>query len=164
MNLEWRALDGVGKLTDQEIFWRDRQVWLQQSAGYMLRPRFRPGWTPSWRRTGSFWLDTEDGIPLLRGVSIDAIRIRDNTDVVLKRVETDLEEHITAQEVSLPRDPRNHCVPILEVFEVPDSEYHIIVMPLLRSFLVPRFDTIGEAVEFFSQFFEVRQPFLSVRS
>lgn len=34
-------------LTRREIEWRDRQVWLE-SCGYMLRPRFRPGWIPSW--------------------------------------------------------------------------------------------------------------------
>lgn len=29
--------------------WVDRQPWLLQ-RGYELRPRFRPGWAPSWRR------------------------------------------------------------------------------------------------------------------
>jgi hypothetical protein len=30
-----------------ERWWRDRQKWLEDH-GYMLRPRYRPGWTPSW--------------------------------------------------------------------------------------------------------------------
>lgn len=56
----------------------------------------------------------------------------------------------------LREDPRNHCVPILEVLEVSDMEdCWIIVMPLLREFGNPRFDTLGEAVDFFDQAFEV---------
>ena len=38
-------------LSSHEIIWRDRQPFLE-SKGYMLRPRFRPGWTPSWLTTG----------------------------------------------------------------------------------------------------------------
>ncbi|KAJ7092043.1 kinase-like domain-containing protein [Mycena belliarum] len=157
--MDWAAalaatgLPEPGQLNHREIFWRDHQVWLQEK-GFMLRPRYRPGWIPSWHLKNRLLLDCEDGTPLVPGVAIDAIRIRDKTDVILKQVETVLEEHIIAQRVSSPKDPQNHCVPILEVFEVPNSKYHIIVMPLLRSFLVPRFDTIGEAVDFFGQIFE----------
>lgn len=35
-------------LNGLEIPWRDRQVFLE-SRGYMLRPRYRPGWVPSWQ-------------------------------------------------------------------------------------------------------------------
>jgi hypothetical protein len=34
-------------LSPIEVRWRDRQVFLQ-SRGYILRPRYRPGWIPSW--------------------------------------------------------------------------------------------------------------------
>ena len=34
------------RLLSSEFFWRDHQVWLQ-NAGYMLRPRYRPGWVSS---------------------------------------------------------------------------------------------------------------------
>ncbi|KAJ7088720.1 kinase-like domain-containing protein [Mycena belliarum] len=52
-------------------------------------------------------------------------------------------------------DPRNHAVPILETLEVPDDKHiTIIVMPLLRKYCQPRFDTFGEAVDFFSQIIE----------
>ena len=46
-----------------EITWRDRQPFLQ-SRGYMLRPRLRPGWTPSWVSTGTVYLRAEDAVPL----------------------------------------------------------------------------------------------------
>lgn len=53
-------------------------------------------------------------------------------------------------------DPRNHCVPIYEVLEVPDDPDKIIlVMPLLRYFYNPSFYTVGEAVDFLTQVFEV---------
>ena len=36
------------QLTDAEVWWRDHQKWLAEK-GYMLRPRYRPGWVPSWK-------------------------------------------------------------------------------------------------------------------
>ena len=50
-------------LSEHEIAWRDRQPFLE-SKGYMLRPRLRPGWTPSWLRTGTYWRRAEDSVPL----------------------------------------------------------------------------------------------------
>ena len=50
-------------LYEHEITWRDRQPFLE-SKGYMLRPRLRPGWTPSWLRTGTYFLRAEDSAPL----------------------------------------------------------------------------------------------------
>ena len=50
-------------LLPPEIFWRDHQIWLAE-RGYMLRPRYRPGWTPSWNDTGQSWLLHEDGYAL----------------------------------------------------------------------------------------------------
>ncbi len=39
-------------LNEYEIRWRDRQEFLA-SQGYMLRPRYRPGWVPSWQTDSS---------------------------------------------------------------------------------------------------------------
>ena len=52
-----------GELDENEIWWRDHQVWLQE-RGYMLRPRYRPDWTPSWEDTGrdGDWVWHEDSI------------------------------------------------------------------------------------------------------
>ncbi len=42
-------LGDVGaELAPPELAWRDRQTYLE-SRGYLLRPRYRPGWIPSWR-------------------------------------------------------------------------------------------------------------------
>ena len=56
--------------------------------------------------------------------------------------------------------PRNHCVPLLEVLDVPDEEdKQLLVMPLLRLFDDPRFETVGELLGFLYQFFEVREAY-----
>jgi uncharacterized DUF497 family protein len=54
-------------------------------------------------------------------------------------------------------DPRNHAVRIHDVLQVPDDDDKtLIVMDLLRKYNDPRFETVGEAVDFFSQVFEAR--------
>ena len=52
-----RQPGGIGKT---ERWWIERQEALEQ-AGYMLRPRFRPGWQPSWTGTNKLFLNFEDG-------------------------------------------------------------------------------------------------------
>jgi hypothetical protein len=54
---------GPVKLSSHEVKWRDRQPFLE-SKGYMLRPRLRPGWTPSWLSTGQDHYNCEDGARL----------------------------------------------------------------------------------------------------
>ena len=54
---------GSEQLSSHEIVWRDRQPFLE-SKGYMLRPRLRPGWTPSWIGTGKPRLYFEDSARL----------------------------------------------------------------------------------------------------
>ncbi len=39
-----------GLLSERELYWRERHDWLK-GQGYELRPRFSPGWTPSWKGT-----------------------------------------------------------------------------------------------------------------
>lgn len=54
--------------------------------------------------------------------------------------------------------PQNHCAPVSEILRVPDDYgFVLLVMPLLRKFDDPRFETMGEAVEFIRQIFEVSQ-------
>ncbi|KAF8200021.1 hypothetical protein K438DRAFT_1583130 [Mycena galopus ATCC 62051] len=141
-----------------EAYWRDRHDWLK-TCGYVLRPRFRPGWTPSWKgdSTKSEFL-SEDGAALPHHVLMDAVRVSDNATVVLKKIDEKLhpyEVEIGTFLTSLGPSPANHCVPVLETLHPPDDEnVAIIVMPLLRKYDSPQFDTIGEAVEFFRQIFE----------
>lgn len=50
----------AGELNRLEKQWANRQTALEE-AGYMLRPRYRPGWQPSWIGTNRFFLNLEDG-------------------------------------------------------------------------------------------------------
>jgi hypothetical protein len=46
-------------------------------------------------------------------------------------------------------------VPLLDVIDIPDTRQRLMVMPFLRSFNNPRFQTFGEFVAFFTQISEV---------
>jgi hypothetical protein len=54
---------GPVELASYEVKWSDRQPFLE-SKGYMLRPRLRPGWTPSWLLTGQDYFTCEDSARL----------------------------------------------------------------------------------------------------
>ena len=54
----------------------------------------------------------------------------------------------------LASDPRNHCVHLLDVIELPNDP-PILVQPLLRPFYDPKLQTYGEFVAFFTQICEV---------
>ena len=60
----------LSTLRNNEMKWRDRHEMLDKE-GYVLRPRLRPGWTPSWLQSGKNPLECEDGEPLPVGVSPD---------------------------------------------------------------------------------------------
>ena len=53
-----------GSIGPHETWWVERQEALEQ-AGYMLRPRYRPGWKPSWAGTDKYHGNFEDGQSLL---------------------------------------------------------------------------------------------------
>ena len=60
-------------------------------------------------------------------------------------------------------DPRNHCVPILDLIQDDeDPTVSYMIMPFLRSFDSPPFDTVADVVDFTDQILEVRQSFLAV--
>ena len=92
---------------------------------------------------------------------MDATRIRDGKFMMLKQLtkseypyEVEISQLFSTE--PLASNPANHCVPIHEVLQVPDDEDTVIlVMPLLRSFYKPRFDTYGEVIEYFRQIFVV---------
>jgi hypothetical protein len=95
---------------------------------------------------------------------MDAIRTSDNASVALKRVEKAAHpyEASIAQYLSSPdlASERNHSVPIYDVLEIPDHpDFQLLVMPLLRGFDDPPIETIGEAVSFFRQIFEVSNQY-----
>lgn len=93
-----------------------------------------------------------------------ATRISDGERVKLKRISTSsscLEEvEISQYLASEPHGSleKNHCLKMLDVLATPEDPDHVlIVMPYLLDWEKPKFDTIGEAVEFFRQMFEVLQ-------
>ncbi|KZV73560.1 hypothetical protein PENSPDRAFT_602620 [Peniophora sp. CONT] len=164
------ALERLADLFSYEKPWRARQPWLLQ-RGYQLRPRFRQGWVPSWKKF--MWLPSwarigrldpykrEDSVSLEHGeVIMDAVRLSDGAFVVMKLFskrdhpyELEISEYFSSPE--LARDPRNHCVPILEAFDDPnDPDLTILVMPLLKRFDRPPFETVGELTACLTQVFE----------
>ncbi|PSR72684.1 hypothetical protein PHLCEN_2v11446 [Hermanssonia centrifuga] len=148
------------ELDSEERFWRDLQPWLEK-CGYLLRPRYHPGWVASWVGTKKKWYDCEDG-HTGNTLVLDAIRVSDGTAVGLKQLEVGQEHGSNEIDIvlffsseTLAKDTRNHCVPIYEVLQVPDNDnMRILVMPLLRDYNDPQIQTVGEAVEFFHQMFE----------
>ena len=100
------------------------------------------------------------------GNIMDAVRMSDGEMIALKSVSRKthpFEVNIATLLSSEPlrSHPCNHCVPVLEILDMPDQEgTTIIVMPLLRPFDNPSFVTVGESVEFFRQIFEVRGPMI----
>lgn len=97
----------------------------------------------------------------LIGVMNDAKRISDGSQVMLKIIKPS--KHPYEVEIGtffsnepLASDPKNHCVPIYDVLTVPDmDDTTILVMPLLRLYDNPPFQTVGEALDLFNQLFEV---------
>ena len=88
---------------------------------------------------------------------MDAVRIKDGLPVFLKvagKAEADVHQFLWSD--TLRADPRNRTVPLLDAFRLPHVEETVIVMLRVRRFNSPRFDTVGEAVSFFEQLFEVR--------
>ncbi|KAJ7100959.1 hypothetical protein B0H15DRAFT_899862 [Mycena belliarum] len=148
-----------GGLTLIDDYWRKLQPFLEE-CGYMLRPRFRPGWTPSWEKPGAIRLHLlhEDGWPPTNWQVIDTVRLKDGVDVAIKKVITQKhpnEVNIATFLTSLTNDPTNHCVPLLDVLYPPILPgTQLLILPLLRTHSSPNFDTIGECVDFFRQIFE----------
>lgn len=48
------------ELAESEIWWSEHYQWLKD-IGYLLRPRYAPGWVPSWKGTKKDRLLCEDG-------------------------------------------------------------------------------------------------------
>ena|ERR1700729_2185120 len=91
----------------------------------------------------------------------DATRVSDGTSVALKFIHPSEDPYkIDISSLSsegLASDPRNHCIPIYEVLIVPDVKVSaMLVMPLLRTYNDPPFQTFGEAVDFMRQLIEAR--------
>jgi hypothetical protein len=90
---------------------------------------------------------------------MDGTRARDGRQVMFKKIPVGNELEIS-QYLSSPgrtRESHNHCVPLLEILELPNvPEQKLLVMPFLRPFDNPVFQTFGEFVSFFTQICDVR--------
>jgi len=142
-------------LAPDEGKWSEREE-LFKAHGYHFRPRLRKGWTPSWHTTGKSPMESEDG-EILRTHLVDAYT-DDGRDVFIKRISRNGEEIRIAQMLcteELRADPRNHCVPVLEVIDDPDDDtISYMVMPLLRNADLPPFQYMKEIVDFVDQVLE----------
>ncbi|KAJ7155629.1 kinase-like domain-containing protein [Mycena filopes] len=145
-------------LGPSEQFWTNHQPWLER-CGYKLRPRYSPGWVPSWSNAIEERSNFEDGHQMPYGhVVLDAVWISDGVFVVLKKIRPSKhpdEVNICSMLAAgyLGSDPHNHCVPVYEVLCVPDDEDMVLmVMPFLSNWLFPEFHTVAEVVDFGLQF------------
>lgn len=93
---------------------------------------------------------------------ISAIRISGGEQVILKLIDMnpeDFNEIAIGRFFSSPPQAShmdNHCIPLLEVLEVPEEKTMFLVYPFLSEWEEPKFDTVGEALEFFRQISRVR--------
>jgi hypothetical protein len=94
---------------------------------------------------------------------MDATRISDGRPVMLKRLvreegpfELDINRLFSTE--PLHSNPKNHCVHLLDVIELPNQP-PIMVHPLLRPFDSPPIQTFGEFVPLFEQICEVGLPY-----
>ncbi|KAJ4471466.1 kinase-like domain-containing protein [Lentinula aciculospora] len=144
-------------LDENELWWTGHFEYLKE-RGYMMRPRYRPGWQPSYRPGTLDVLFAEDAQTLPHPYIMDALRMSDSYMVALKLVKVSTGEDAIATFFSNEEhntNPRNHCIRVLEVLPVPGiDDEKIIVMPWLRKIMDPRFRTIGEAVHFFREMIE----------
>lgn len=78
---------------------------------------------------------------------------------MIKRVPKGTAETSIAQFFSsdaLRSDPKNHCVPILDIFyDESDPAIEYLVMPILKLFNSPPFYAVSEVVDFIRQTLEV---------
>ncbi|KAJ7665727.1 kinase-like domain-containing protein [Mycena rosella] len=134
-------------------FWRDHNAWLKEH-GYILRARYQPDWI-AWDHTTGCVLDATrvlDGLPVLfkqKGLPSD------RSSTIDFRAEFELQIIRKFSSEPLASDPKNHCVHLVEILDVPDVEkMNLIVIPLLFNWNYPRFAAIGEVVDLFSQILE----------
>ncbi|KAH7332949.1 kinase-like domain-containing protein [Rhizoctonia solani] len=132
------------------------------SKGYRLRPRYQPDWVPSWKNTGMSPAYCEDSIDSMPVRILDAMRITDERQVIIKMLvpeeggegenELPVLQYFSAP--ALRDNLSNHVVPCLDTFPIPGVDNgQFIIMPLLGQFDEPVFDSIAEIHDFLQQIF-----------
>ncbi|KAJ7218785.1 hypothetical protein B0H12DRAFT_327568 [Mycena haematopus] len=144
------------QLFEKEAFWFQRRAFLEK-AGYQLRPKFNMGFVGP-KPPDRYNLGDHKAQHPWRHI-MDAER-RDGEQVMLKWVSKKTHPHEVEiarlfSASALSKNPKNHCIPILDVLQDPqDSDKKIIVMPRLIRFDEPVFDTVSEVIDCFRQIFE----------
>ncbi|KAJ7162157.1 hypothetical protein C8R46DRAFT_1222299 [Mycena filopes] len=67
-----------GRLSSDELFWRDHYSWLKDQ-GYLLRPRYSPDWSAPWLENNKIPTTFEDSVTPPSTLLIDATRIADGS-------------------------------------------------------------------------------------
>lgn len=137
-----------------------------KEKGYELRPRFQPGWVRSWKGTKIFPDDCEDSWSRVSKLTLDAVRLSDGQQVMIKKLlpastvpggnghnELDIVQFLSSE--PLVSDPRNHSMPYIDSFPIPDVQDGLfLVTPLFVAWNNPELGTIGEVIEFIRQILE----------
>ncbi|THH15510.1 hypothetical protein EUX98_g9455 [Antrodiella citrinella] len=148
---------GLGALHPSEILWRDRYVYLKEN-GYLLRPRYKPDWKPSWLGREVAPFSFEDFVMCAEDIVLDATPTGQKYRVSIKVVPRTTQEITIARMLSskdVNGNPNNHCVPVLDVLPDPlDPSNALLVMPYLRPFNDPPFEVIEEVMDFIRQTLE----------
>ncbi|KAI0676119.1 kinase-like domain-containing protein [Trametes maxima] len=146
--------EGFYNLLPKELFWQARYHYLKDH-GYLLRPRYDPGWKPSWEGTDRDPTFCEDSILLIDYRVMDATQLSNKESVAIKSFLKEGQELHIAQFFSAIQNPMNHCVPVHAILPDPhDSEIALMVMPFLRPCNNPDFSTVGDIIEFVDQTLE----------
>ncbi|CAE6491902.1 unnamed protein product [Rhizoctonia solani] len=151
------------ELSEAETNWVHFQPYLV-SKGYQLRPRYRPGWQPSWKFTGANPYDCEDSNDALPVRALDAVRVTDDLQVIIKMIipydddregeeELDILKYLSSEQCT--GHPTNHAVRCLDSFPMPGVEGGAFcVMPLLTAYNHPPFSNLDEMRDLLVQLFE----------
>ncbi|KAJ1300200.1 hypothetical protein OPQ81_011948 [Rhizoctonia solani] len=153
------------KRSEAEERWVSFQPYLF-FKGYRLRSRYQPDWVPSWKgkSTSALSLDAEDSFDPAPVRRLDAIRIKDGQQVMLKMLVPPTEgiegknEYALLHYFSSPAlkdHPDNHVVPCLDSFPIPNVDSgRFVVMPLLSPYHTLPFYNLAEVHDFLRQLFK----------
>ncbi|KAG9098987.1 hypothetical protein FRC06_005777, partial [Ceratobasidium sp. 370] len=154
---------GPEERSEAENRWVTFQPYLL-SKGYQLRPRYQPDWVPSWKATGANPLSCEDSANSMPLRILDATRVGDQAQVVIKMLAPSDADREGEEELQILRhfssppftnNPANHVVPCLDSFPIPGVEGGtFFVMPLLSRYTNPPFGDLSEIHDFLNQLFE----------
>ncbi|CEL62347.1 hypothetical protein RSOLAG1IB_10400 [Rhizoctonia solani AG-1 IB] len=158
---EYDIISSPDRRSGAEERWVSFQPYLL-SKGYRLRRRYSPDWVPSWTLSGLRADHCEDSIDSMPLRVLDATRIKDGTQVMIKMLiprqgegedELAILKHFASP--SLKEHGSNHVVPCLDSFSIPATEHgQFIVMPLLGQYDELPFRHISEVHDFLQQMFQ----------